>query len=120
MRIASFVLTAIFVLGAAVQLNDPDPALWVAAYLVGAGLSLHAAIGGRAFVPNAIAALVYAGWFASLAASLPGAPGEAFTSFRMQASSHEEPREAVGLALLAIWSIVLAVQARRAARDDED
>lgn len=113
MRWSCFFFAALFLVGAAVQLNDPDPVAWIAAYLVGAGLSLHAAMGHRAWLPNALAAVVFGIWFATLAASLPGAPSEAFTSFRMQARSHEEPREALGLVLLAGWSGVLAERARR-------
>ncbi|MEM9175795.1 MAG: transmembrane 220 family protein [Myxococcota bacterium] len=113
MRIACFGFGALFLFGAAVQWNDPDPFAWIGAYLAGAALSIHAGRGGRAFVANALAAAVFAVGFASLATTLPGAPEEAFTSVRMQSADHEEPREAVGLALLAGWCGVLAVRARR-------
>ena len=114
MRFLNFFFAAVFALGAIVQWNDPDPLAWIVAYLVGAGLSIHAARGGRAFGPNLLATIVFLGGFASLAATIPEAPDEAFTSFRMQASSHEEPREAVGLLLLAVWTGVLAWRARPA------
>ncbi len=112
MRILCFFFGGLFLIGAGVQWNDPDPLAWVVAYLVGAGLSFHAGSGGRAFAANAIAALAFGVWFATLAATIPGAPEEAFTSFEMRERSHEEPREAVGLLLLAGWSAVLAVRAR--------
>ena len=120
MRVLSFVLAAVFLVGAIVQWNDPDPLAWIVGYLVGAALSFHAARGGRAFAPNVAAALVFGLWFASLAATIPDAPDEAFTSFQMQSSSHEEPREAVGLLLLAVWCGVLALQARRAGAESGD
>jgi hypothetical protein len=113
MRIASGCFAAIFLLGAVVQLNDPDPFVWILGYAVAAGLSVAAALGRPLRIAIAVAALVYGLWFLSLAASLIGAPQEAFTSFQMQAESHEEPREAIGLVLLSGWSVVLFVWAGR-------
>ena len=67
---------------------------------------------GQRFGANATAAIVFAGWFVSLAATIPEAPEEAFTSFQMRETSHEEPREAIGLLLLAGWTGVLAIRSR--------
>ena len=119
MKALCFFFSGLFLLGAAVQWNDPDPAAWIVAYLLGAALSLHAAIGGRAFGASATAAIVFAGWFASLAATIPEAPEEAFTSFQMRETSHEEPREAIGLLLLAGWTGVLAIRSRPAVGQDD-
>jgi len=113
MRVAAGVFAGIFALGAIVQWNDPDPFLWIVGYGVAAGLSLAACLGRPSRVASAIAAIVFALWFASLAPSLRGAPQEAFSSFEMQASSHEEPREAVGLALLSGWNLALSIWAGR-------
>jgi len=119
MRIACFVVSGVFLLGAVVQWNDPDPALWVLGYLVGAALSLHAGLGHRAFLPNAIAAFVFSVWGATLITTLVNAPVDAFTSFRMESDSHEEPREAVGLVLLSVWCAFLSLRARpEAERED--
>lgn len=101
MRALAGCMAGVFTLGAAVQWNDPDPALWIAAYLAGAGIALAAALGRWLLWPSLLAAAVFGVAFAALAPGLLEAPGEAFTTFRMQAESHEEPREAVGLALLA-------------------
>ena len=95
MRRASAVFAAVFLLAAVVQWNDPDPWLWIAGYGFAAGLSAASALGRVWLWPNALAAVAFTLWFASLAASLPTAPSEAFTSFEMQATSHEEPREAM-------------------------
>ena len=119
MKALCFFFGGLFLLGATVQWNDPDPAAWIVAYLLGAALSLHAAIGGRAFGANATAAIVFAGWFVSLAATIPEAPEEAFTSFQMLETSHEKPREAIGLLLLATWTGVLAVRSRPVAGLDD-
>lgn len=103
----------LFALAAAVQWNDPDPALWILGYLAVSALSVAAFTGRRLLIPNGVAALVFTVWFATLAPSLIGAPEEAFTSFKMKAAPHEEPREAVGLGLAAAWCGVLAVWSRR-------
>lgn len=113
MRIASAVFAAVFLLASVVQWNDPDPILWIAGYLLAATLSLAAAFDRVPFGPNALAAIGFTIWFVSLASSLSDAPREAFTSFEMQTHSHEEPREAIGLALCAGWCAALAVWGRR-------
>ena len=117
MRLASFGFAALFLVGALVQWNDPDPALWMLAYTVAAGLSLAAGLGRRLAGAHLAAALVFGVAFLSIASTLVGAPKEAFTTFKMQAESHEAPREAAGLALLSVWNGVLALRARRL-RDD--
>lgn len=116
MRILSASFVGIFLLSAAVQWNDPDPLVWIAGYLVAAGLSLAACFGRIAVFPNAVAALVFGFWFLSLAGTIPGAPSAAFTSFQMRASSYEEPREAVGLLICTVWTASLAVQGMRKSR----
>jgi hypothetical protein len=116
MRIASAVFCAVFLLSAAVQWNDPDPLVWVAGYLGAAGLSLAAFFGRISVAANGVAAVGFALWCLSLVGSVPGAPSEAFTSFEMQAPSHEEPREAVGLLICAVWTGFLALHGRRAGR----
>lgn len=103
----------LFAGAAAVQWNDPDPAFWILGYLSVSALSVAAFLGRRLFFPNAVAAMVLGVWFVTLAPSLLGAPEEAFTSFKMKAAPHEEPREAVGLGLAAAWCVVLAVWSRR-------
>ena len=113
MRVAAGVFAGLFLVGAIVQWNDPDPLLWIVAYAVAAGLSLAACLGRPSRVACAVAALVFGLWFLRLAPSLRGAPEAAFRSFQMQAGSHEEPREAVGLALLSGWNLALAVWSGR-------
>ena len=113
MRIASFGFAALFLVGALVQWNDPDPAIWIAAYAVAAGLSLAAGFGRLLFSAHLVASLVFTVAFISIAGTLIEAPSEAFTTFKMQAESHEAPREAAGLALLSVWNGLLALRARR-------
>lgn len=62
MRYFLFFLTAMFVIFAALQLNDPDPLLWVPLYLVPAGAALVAAFAWLGYgLTVAYAAL--AGWW---------------------------------------------------------
>lgn len=108
MRGASALFCAVFLLAVAVQWNDPDPLVWMLGYGLAAALSLAACFGRIPLLPNALAAAGFAVWFLALAGTLPGAPSEAFTSFRMQQAAHEEPREAVGLLLCFAWTSFLA------------
>ena len=114
-------LDGLFVLlvlvAAALQWNDPDPLVWMAGYLTAAALSLAACLGRLPVVPNALAAMAFGVWFLSLAGTLPGAPASAFTSFHMREARHEEPREAVGLALCALWTSSLALRGARRGHD---
>jgi len=113
MKWAAGFFSALFAVAAAVQWNDPDPLFWILGYGAASVLSALAAAGRVSVLPNAIAAIVFLLWFASLAPSLVAAPNEAFMSFEMRERSHEEPREAVGLVLCAVWSGVLVVWSRR-------
>ena len=113
MRVLSGFCAGIFLLSAAVQWNDPDPLVWITGYLVAAGLSLAACSGRIPVLPNALAAVVFGLWFLSLAGTIPGAPSEAFTSFEMRAPAHEQPREAVGLLICAVWTGYLAIRGQQ-------
>jgi hypothetical protein len=117
LRIVCLGFGALFAVGAAVQWNDPDPLPWMLAYGLAAVLSTAAARGRVWPRVTVLFALGMALWFLWLAPSLLGAPEQAFTSFQMRATSHEEPREAVGLALLAAWNAFLAHRAHRSRRD---
>jgi hypothetical protein len=113
MRVAAAIFAVVFAVGAVVQWNDPDPLGWILGYSLGAVLSLGAALGRSFYRSHLAASIVFGLWFLWLAPSLVGAPSEAFASFEMKAGSHEEPREAGGLALLSGWNAVLAFSARR-------
>ena len=113
MRVASAVFCAVFLLAVAVQWNDPDPLVWMLGYGLAALLSLAAFFGRFPVLPNALAAAGFAVWFLALAGTLPSAPLEAFTSFRMQTAAHEQPREAVGLLLCCAWTAFLAMRGAR-------
>lgn len=112
-RWLSLAMAGVFALSVAVQWNDPDPALWMAIYGTACVLSLLASRGHVPLGVNAAALLAFAGlalvWLPSLVGSRP----EAFSSFRMLASTDEAPREAGGLLLCTAWSAFLTTQAAR-------
>jgi len=116
-RLAAGLMAVLFVFSAAVQWNDPDPALWIALYGVAAVLAAAAALGTLPLPPNAAAAVLFTLLFLWWAPSLVGARAEAFESVEMQEAGDEEPREALGLLLCAAWSGAQSVAAWRR-RDD--
>ncbi len=113
LRIAAGVMSAIFVLSAGVQWNDPDPVGWIALYGSAAVLAALAASGRLPWIPNlamlALSATLTAAWVPSLFGARP----EAFQSFEMQADEDEAPREAGGLALVTLWSAFQTCHAQR-------
>ena len=107
-RIAAGGMTALFVVSAAVQWNDPDPAYWIAIYGVAALLAARAAQGQLPLIPNAAAFVLYAILAARALPDLLGARQAAFTHWHMLAASDEVAREAGGLLICAAWSGVQA------------
>ncbi len=106
-------MTALFVVSAAVQWNDPDPAYWIAIYGVAAILAARAAQGQMPLVPNAVAFAAYVGLALRAAPDLLAAREEAFTHWHMLSSGDEVAREAGGLAICAAWSAVQTAVAWR-------
>jgi hypothetical protein len=113
LRALAAVLCGLFLLSAGVQVNDPDPALWVALYGLAAVLAALCAAGRLPFWPNLAALVLFLTLFLAWSPTLFGARSEAFTSFEMRAAGDEEPREAIGLLLCAGWSTVQTFAAWR-------
>lgn len=116
MRIASLLMTALFLLGAGVQFNDPDPWGWIAIYLAAAGVSAAFGLGRRVprWAPLALVALAVA-WGVALAVRVPelGIYGRMFDAWEMASVTVEEAREASGLFIIAAWMAVLAWRSPR-------
>lgn len=99
--------TGLFVVFALVQLNDPDPALWVIAYLIPAIASAVAAFqglprilsGGGAVAAFGTAAWVWAAWDGTPHVMGPASQGM---------FAEEVVREVTGLAIVGLWFAVLA------------
>ena len=116
-RWISALMSLLFVFAAVVQWNDPDPLLWILAYLSTALLAgFHAARGAApAKACFALAGALAAG-SALLVGSLLQADAGAFTSFSMKDETAEEARECIGLLLAALYALVLGLEVRRAGR----
>ncbi len=105
MRVFAAVCALLFAAAAAVQWNDPDPAIWIALYGAAAGLAGASAWGApSALLCFGLAALAGV-WAASL---LPGVVSEAAFTW------NEVERELAGLLLVAGTMIALGRGARRA------
>jgi hypothetical protein len=115
-RTAAAVMTAFFVGCAALQLNDPDPAGWMAIYLATAAASAllllkQARAALVVAVPVAAVAII---WGASLAPALGRTSlSDAFGHMGMVDMNAEEAREAIGLFITAVWAMVVGLSARR-------
>jgi hypothetical protein len=115
LRVAAGLVGVLFVLFAALQLNDPDPEVW-ATFYGAAALVCFAAASGHSWPP--LTGLFGLG---SLAFALPllGALrhtswGDLFDFASMKTVATEESREALGLVFVAIWMGVLWWVSRRA------
>jgi hypothetical protein len=116
MRIAHAGMAALFLLGAGVQVNDPDPLAWIVIYLAAAVLSGLAArpVTLLRWVPAVVGGIAVV-WGLSLAARVPefGIYGRMFDAWEMASVTIEEAREASGLFIIAAWMGVLAWRRRR-------
>lgn len=111
MRIASAIAFGLFVLAAAVQLNDPDPGIWIAAYGIAAATAVGAFFGAVRLPVTGILTVLYvaAAW-----RSFPHATDGAslgVSDFGMSSLGVEEMREALGLGLCAAWTAFLSARA---------
>ena len=109
----------LFIFGAIVQVNDPDPARWIAVYALAATVCLLALLRRTHWSFPAILGAVALGWAATLAPRVVGRVpfGEMFGAFEMQSIGIEESREMYGLLIIAAWMAVLALRARRGSAD---
>ena len=110
-------MALLFLFGAAVQLNDPDPLRWMLIYLAAAVACAFAAARRLSrLLPIIIAALALL-WAATLAPrAFPDVRIlEMFAAWEMANERIEDAREMYGLLLIAIYMGVLAITHRRAA-----
>jgi hypothetical protein len=105
----------LFTLGAAVQVNDPDPVRWIAVYALAAAACLLSLLRRmRSTLPAILCAIALA-WAATLAPRVVGRVPfrDMFGAFEMRTVGIEESREMYGLLIIAAWMAVLALRARR-------
>lgn len=117
-RLLNSVMALLFLFGAAVQYNDPDPLRWMAIYLAASVACACAALKRlHRAVPAMVAAIALI-WAATLARrAVPSVRiPEMFGAWEMANERIEEAREMYGLMLVAIYMCVLAVVQRLRAR----
>ncbi len=109
-------MAGLFLLAAVVQLNDPDPARWVAIYLAASLLSTGAALGRWCpSIACGSVAIVAVVWSGTIVFAGPGATEytHMFDAWEMRSIAVEEAREASGLIIVAAWMTVLALRSAR-------
>lgn len=117
-RALDALMTALFVLSAAVQYNDPDPVEWMAIYLACAWVALRSALGHAPFRAALAVGAVALTWALTILPRVVGTPGFPTFSFGegMKSVAIEETREAFGLLIGVTWMVVVALRARAGAR----
>lgn len=107
-------VAALFLLSAALQLNDPDPLRWIAIYAAAAVACL---VAGRVPWAGTLAAavgLIAFVWAATMVSVLHEMRfADLFKTMKAQTPVIEEAREFLGLALVCGFMAVLALRARR-------
>jgi transmembrane protein TMEM220 len=113
-RVANAVMLLLFTLGAAVQLNDPDPVRWFAIYALAAAACLLSLLRRIHWALPALLCAVALAWAATLAPRVVGRVPfrEMFGAFEMRNVGIEESREMYGLLIIAAWMAVVALRAR--------
>jgi hypothetical protein len=104
---------------AALQLNDPDAFAWFAIYGLASALCLAVALGRRTWPSGVVVPTVALVWALSLLPTILAQPVVWPAVFgpggMAMAPGVEETREALGLLIVAAWTLPLIVVSRRLA-----
>ena len=110
LAVASVVIGVLFAISAALQLNDPDPMAWTVLYLAASTVCIvaprdPARIRWMALLVGGVAAV----WGILIASQGlgPVTAGELVGDMEMKSANTEAWREALGLAMVASWCLVL-------------
>lgn len=116
LTITGYVMTVLFLLSTAVQYNDPDAILWIGIYGT-ATLTTWLFIKDKLYwsVSAAIALAVLAGaGVLGYEVVSSGVSGQLLgESWQMQNLTQEKVREAGGLLIVGIWSLIMAFAIRK-------
>jgi hypothetical protein len=118
-RILDWIFGALFLLGAIVQYNDPDPLRWMLIYLAAATSCVLAALGRVHWSFPAAVALGALLWAVTLAPQVLGSveASELIGAWEMKDARIEVGREMYGLLIIAAWmSLIVVVELRGRAR----
>lgn len=113
--IANGIMCALFIFSAVVQINDPDPWVWMPIYLAAAALCV-AEIRRRTLWPAPLILLaVSVIWAGTIAPRVLGKVGfmEMFGAWEMKNLGIEEEREMYGLLIVAVWMAAVSWAAWR-------
>ena len=117
--IVNLLVAAMFLVSAALQLNDPDPAAWTLLYAAAAGACL---VAGRliwAWALAAAVALVSFFWAGTLLPVLHEMVfSDLFKAMKAETPVIEESRELLGLLLVGGWMVVLTLLPMWSRRSD--
>jgi hypothetical protein len=108
-------MVLLFLLSAAVQLNDPDPLVWIALYLSAAVFSVaHAIRKLPSSWPMAFALIAFL-WALTLVPAFFGQVSlvDVFRLVEMKTEEVEVAREFGGLMIVSVWMGVLSLLAKK-------
>ena len=107
--VANAIMLLLFLFSAAVQVNDPDPLVWIAIYVAAAamcGLEVRRRTPAWAPLALALVALLWAGTLHAGARDV--SISALFAEWEMRDLRVEEAREMYGLAIVAAWMLLVA------------
>jgi hypothetical protein len=104
-------MACLFLLSAGLQLNDPDPFVWIAYYVAAAAACVVAWRFEKAWIAAAAMGAVGAIWAAVLLPDILGHIGftDLFDKMHMKGGRVEVGREVGGLAIAVAWLAALAI-----------
>ena len=113
-----YLFAALFILGAIVQLNDPDPFAWLTIYVVAAVMCIRSVFTPKSFLPPLIVGIFSLIWCLALAPAVVGnIPfADMFGAWEMKNVGIEKSREMYGLLFIAAAMFLLAVTGYRASK----
>ena len=120
-KIVNGIMLAMFIFGAVVQFNDPDPWRWALMYAAAAIVCVLAYLRRERWWSVAIVGVVALLWGLSFSPRVVGRVPflEMFSAWEMKDVGVEESREMYGLYIIAVWMLVVAVRAWRRQKEWE-
>ena len=113
-RAVNAVVATLFMISAAVQLNDPDPVGWTAIYGSAAAVCLVWRSSRHAWLLAGSVGMVALIWAATLTPALAEFRlGDLFRSMKAETPTIEQSRELLGLLMVFGWMVVLIAVSRR-------
>ncbi|NND71883.1 MAG: hypothetical protein HKN43_09905 [Rhodothermales bacterium] len=118
MKTGKAILAAVFAFGALVQINDPDPFLWIAIYLIAASTCIFSIYRPAMILPALTIGIIALAWAAWLSPSVIGNTPftDMFGAWEMKDNSIEKSREMYGLIFITVAMFALAYLGKRESR----